>query len=143
MTAPLPDVDTLVRGALTAALGADATVMSLMPDDWAARLPLVVARRVPGAGAVDPRGLDAAIVDVQALAADRDQASLLARRAVAALYDACVQQYAAGAGSGHLSHFSGSGTGPAEIRTGLPAPDAALFRFGATVRVTARPSPAP
>ncbi|MFB7672946.1 hypothetical protein ACFC26_16210 [Kitasatospora purpeofusca] len=143
MTAPLPDTDRLVREALAAAIGTDATVMTLMPDDWAARLPLVVARRVPGAGAVDPRGLDAAIVDIQTLAADRDQASALCRRAAAALYDACVAQFTSPAAAGYLSHFSNVGSGAAELRIGLPAPDGGAFRFQATVRLTARPLPAP
>ncbi|MER5350583.1 hypothetical protein ABT093_09655 [Kitasatospora sp. NPDC002551] len=142
-TAPLPDIDILVREALTSVFGADATVMTLIPDDWAARLDLVVARRVPGAGAIDPRGLDAAIVDIQSLSADRATASTLCRRAVAGLYDACTRQFASPAAGGYLSHFSSVGGGPAELRIGLPAPDASTFRFQATVRLTARPTPVP
>ncbi|KDN84377.1 hypothetical protein [Kitasatospora cheerisanensis] len=142
MTALPPDVDALVRGALAAELGPGVTVMTLMPDDWAARLPLVVARALPAA-AVDPRGVIAAVVDLQALAADRTEASALARRAWRGLYDACVRQHAESDAGGYLSHFGAGGSSPAELRTGTPGPDAQSFRFQATVRLTARPTPTP
>ncbi len=137
MSAVLPDTDALVRGALTAALPGT-QVFTLWPDDWASRLPLVTARRVGGA-AVDPRGLDAAVIDVQCAAADRNAASLLARQARAALFDACTAQYRDVAAGGYLSHFGDEAAGPAEIRTGTPAASPGLFRFQATYRVTARP----
>ncbi|MFJ5923854.1 hypothetical protein ACIQF6_14775 [Kitasatospora sp. NPDC092948] len=144
MTALPPDVDALVRGALTAELGSGVTVMTLMPDDWARRLPLVVARTLPGTAAVDPRGVVAALVDLQIFAAARPQASEIARRAWRGLYDACMRQHAEADAGGYLSHFSDGSTLPAELRTGVPpAPDAATFRFQATVRLTARPASTP
>lgn len=139
MTQVLPDLDILVREALTAALP-DASVWTLWPGDWAARLPLVVARRVSG-GAPDPRFLDAALVDVQVCAADRTAASLLARRARAALWDACERQFASEAAGGYLSRFADEFGGPAELRTG---DDAVLhtdvWRFQATYSIQARPA---
>ncbi|GAA1160923.1 hypothetical protein F4556_005184 [Kitasatospora gansuensis] len=139
MTVPLPDTDALVRGALAAGLAATgAQVFTLWPDDWTSWLPLVVARRV-GGSAVDPRGLDAAVIDVQCAAADRSAASLLARQAGAALFDACTAQWPDPAAGGYLSHFGDDVSGPAEIRTGSPAAGPDMFRFQATYRVTARP----
>ncbi|KDN83473.1 hypothetical protein [Kitasatospora cheerisanensis] len=145
MTALPPDVDRLVRGALTAELGPAVTVMTLMPDTWAqivAAGPLVIARSLPGAAAIDPRGVITAVIDLQALAADRDLAAETGRRAWRALYDACVRQWADQDAGGWLSHFS-SGTLPAELRAGSPPPDAQSFRFQSTVRLTARPTPTP
>jgi len=136
----LPDLDVLVREALTAALP-DASVWSLWPEDWAARLPLVVAHRIPGGGAPDPRFLDGALVDVQTCAADRDAASLLARRARAALWDACEAQFASAAAGGYLSRFASEFGGPTELRTGDDAVLAAdAFRFQATYSIQARPA---
>lgn len=145
MTALPPDVDALVRSALAADLGPAVTVMTLMPDTWAQIVsagPLVIARSLPGAAAIDPRGIVTAVIDLQALAADRDLASEISRRAWRALYDACARQWTDPAAGGHLSHFS-SGTLPAELRAGAPGPDAQSFRFQATIRLTARPTPTP
>lgn len=139
MTAVLPDLDTLVREALTAALP-DASVFTLWPDDWASRLPLVVARRVAGA-ADDPRFLDRGLMDVTTCAADRGAASLLARRARAALWDACTAQFASAAAGGYLSRFADEFEGPAELRTGNDALlHANVFRFQATYSIQARPA---
>lgn len=141
MTAVLPDLDELVRKALDAALTAQ--VFNLWPDDWYERRPLVVARRVPGGGGIDRRFADAAIVDVQACAATRATASLLARQAEAALWDACIAQFSDAGAGGYLSRldFFTSG-GPAELRanTATLHPDA--FTFQATYAIQARPLPA-
>lgn len=136
MTFPplLPDVDELVTSALRDALPG-VTVRVLWPDDWADALSLVVARRVAGA-AVDPVGLDAAVVDVQCAATTRRDASALARTARAALLAACRSQYQGT--DGYLSHGQDV-TGPFELRTGAPETGPDLFRFQATYRVTARP----
>lgn len=139
MTQVLPDLDILVRAALTAGLP-DASVWTLWPDDWAARLPLVVARRVSG-GADDPRFLDRALIDVQTCAADRTAASLLARRARAVLWDACANQFASTAAGGYLSRVVDEFGGPAELRTGNDAlSHADAFRFQATYSLQARPT---
>ncbi|WP_309248669.1 hypothetical protein [Streptomyces sp. MNP-20] len=130
----LPDVDGLVTAALRQGLSG-ATVRVMWPQDWADRLPLVVAARVPG-GTTDARGLDVALVDVQAVATDRREASRLARVARVVLADACRAQYRGP--DGYLSRFADV-SGPAEIRTGAPSPGPELFRFQATYRVTARP----
>ncbi|MEU7639877.1 hypothetical protein AB0C11_27930 [Streptomyces sp. NPDC039016] len=139
MTTVLPDTDELVRAALAAGLPT-ANVFTLWPDDWAARLPLVVARRVAGA-APDPRGLDAALIDVQAAADDRRAAHHLARQARAVLFDACADQFMHADADGYLSHFRGETAGPAEIRDNRPAPGADFFRFQATYQITARSLP--
>ncbi|MYT30469.1 MULTISPECIES: hypothetical protein [unclassified Streptomyces] len=138
MTPVLPDIDELVRAALTAELP-QAKVFTLWPDDWAEHLPLVVARRVAGA-APDPRGLDAALIDVQAAAGDRRAAHYLARQARAVLFDACAAQFSYTDAGGYLSHFQGETSGPAEIRDSHPTPGTDLFRFQATYRLTARPA---
>ncbi|AUG87143.1 hypothetical protein HOS58_gp11 [Streptomyces phage Attoomi] len=130
----LPDVDGLVVAALADGLK-DATVRVAVPEDWPDRLPLVVARRVPG-GSADARGIDVALVDVQTLAQDRREASRLARVARVVLADACRSQFRGP--DGYLSRFNDV-SGPAEIRTGEPAAGPDLFRFQATYRVTARP----
>lgn len=140
MTPVLPDVDELVRAALTGALPAGTTVVTLWPDDWATRLPLVVARRVAGA-APDPRGLDAAVIDVQCAATDRRAAHRLARQVRTALFDACAAQFAHPEADGYLSRFIAESAGPAEIRDNRPVPGPDLFRFQATYRITARPLP--
>lgn len=140
MTAVLPDVDTLVRGVLAAGLDG-AQVFNLWPDDWYARMPLVVARRTPGSAAIDPRFLDAATVDVQTCAADRAAASLLARQARRALWDACTAQFADDTAGGYLSSFQEI-SGPAELRTGNDAVvHTDVFRIQATYLVQARPAP--
>ncbi|MGG7572590.1 hypothetical protein [Streptomyces sirii] len=112
-----------------------ATVRVLWPEDWADALPLVVARRVAGA-AVDPLGLDAAVIDVQCAAPSRRDASALARTARAILLNACRSQFTGM--DGYLSHGEDV-AGPFEIRTGNPTPGPDFFRFQATYRVTARP----
>ncbi|MDG4857358.1 hypothetical protein P8605_04165 [Streptomyces sp. T-3] len=140
MTTVLPDVDELVRAALTAGLPSGTSVFTLWPDDWPQRLPLVVARRVAGA-ALDPRGLDAAVVDVQCAAPDRRTAHRLARQVRAVLFDACAAQFTYPEAEGYLSRFAAEPSGPAEIRDTFPTPGADLFRFQATYRITARPLP--
>ncbi|UQA92864.1 phage tail termination protein [Streptomyces halobius] len=130
----LPDVDALVVDALREGLSG-ATVRVAWPDDWADRLPLIVARRVPG-GSSNPLGIDVALIDVQAAATDRREASRLARVARVVLADACRGQCRGT--DGYLSRFADV-SGPAEIRTGEPTAGPDLFRFQATYRVTARP----
>ena len=136
MTVPpiLPDVDELVTDALRAGLPG-VTVRVLWPNDWAERLPLVVARRVAGA-AVDPVGLDAAVVDVQVAAPTRREASALARTARTVLLVACRAQFRGT--DGYLSHGEDV-SGPFELRTGQPDSGPDLYRFQATYRITARP----
>ncbi|MFB7643885.1 hypothetical protein ACFC0S_03185 [Streptomyces sp. NPDC056084] len=123
-----------MTGALRTGLDG-ASVRVLWPDDWAHVLPLVVARRVGGA-ALDARGIDSALVDVQCAAGTRLEASRLARTARAALANACADQFRGA--DGYLSHFEDV-AGPAELRTGDPDAGPDLFRFQATYRVTARP----
>lgn len=130
----LPDVDGLVVAALADGL-TDATVRVDVPADWPDLLPMVVARRVPG-GRTDARGIDVALIDVQALATDRREASRLARVARVVLADACRAQHRGP--DGYLNRFEDV-SGPAEIRAGSPEPGPDLFRFQATYRVTARP----
>ncbi|MFD9813985.1 hypothetical protein [Streptomyces sp. NPDC059080] len=136
MTVPpvLPDVDELVTSALRDGMPG-VTVRVLWPGDWSTALPLVVARRVAGS-AVDPVGLDAAVLDVQCAAVTRRDASVLARTARTVLLAACRSQYQGT--DGYLSHGQDV-AGPFELRTGEPAPGPDLFRFQATYRVTARP----
>ncbi|MGG7570377.1 hypothetical protein [Streptomyces sirii] len=128
-------MDALVVDALRDGL-TNAAVRVAWPDDWADRLPLVVARRVPG-GSANPLGIDMALIDVQCAATDRREASRLARVARVVLADACVKQWHGP--DGYLSRFEDV-TGPAEIRTGEPTAGPDLFRFQATYRVTARPN---
>ncbi|KIZ17330.1 hypothetical protein [Streptomyces natalensis] len=130
----LPDVDALVVDAFRDGLSG-ATIRVAWPEDWTDRLPLVVARRVPG-GSSNPLGIDVALIDVQAAATDRREASRLARVARVVLADACLKQWQGP--DGYLSRFEDV-TGPAEIRTGEPTAGPDLFRFQATYRVTARP----
>lgn len=138
MTPVLPDADTLVRLAYAAAFP-DATVVNMWPGNWADRMPLLVARKVPGAAAVDPRGLDRSTISVTVCAADREAASLMARQARTALFDACVSQFSDAGAGGYLSHFAEL-VGPFWQRLG----DAALnhsgvYRYEATYQVTTRP----
>ncbi|WP_431781704.1 hypothetical protein [Streptomyces chumphonensis] len=143
MTPVLPDVDALIRKALTAALPGAATV-TLWPDDWYERLPLVVARVASGS-LPDPRFLGSSIVDVQACARERSAASLLARQAVAGLFDACRAQFADEEAGGYLSYFDAAASQtPSELRTGSTAVmHTDTFRFQATCVVQARPLRAP
>jgi hypothetical protein len=141
MTPVLPDTDELVRKALIAGLAGrsiPATVWTLWPDDWYAQRPLIVARRVPGGPAPDPRGLDAGTVTVTACAATREGASLLARQGRAVLYDQCVAQFADAGAGGYLSHFFES-SAPAEDRSPGPVLHTDAFRFTGTYRLTTRP----
>ncbi|MFE0187739.1 hypothetical protein [Streptomyces sp. NPDC058989] len=127
-------MDALVVDALRDGLSG-ATVRVAWPDDWADRLPLVVARRVPG-GSSNPLGIDVALIDVQAAATDRREASRLARVARVVLANACLKQRQGA--DGYLSRFEDV-TGPVEIRTGEPTAGPDLFRFQATYRVICRP----
>lgn len=138
MTPVLPDVDELVRLAFTAAFPG-VTAVTLWPGDWADRMPLLVARKVPGAAAVDPRGLDLSTISVTTCAAEKTEASLLARQARRALFDACLAQFGDAEAGGYLSHFDEL-TSPFLQRSG----DAALshsgvYRYEATYTVTTRP----
>ena len=138
MTPVLPDTDELVRTAYQAAFP-DATVVNVWPSDWAARLPLLVARKVPGSGAVDPRGLDRSTISVTACTGERASASLLARQARTALYDACVAQFANTGAGGYLSHFTEL-VGPFWQRSGDQAlSHSGVYRYEATYQVTTRP----
>ncbi|MER7984226.1 hypothetical protein ABTY53_01270 [Streptomyces noursei] len=127
-------MDALVIDALRQGLSG-ATVRVVWPDGWADRLPLVVARRVPG-GTANPQGIDVALIDVQCAAPDRRGASRLARTARVVLAEACRAQFRGA--DGYLSRFEDV-SGPAEIRVGAPQAGPDLFRFQATYRVTARP----
>ncbi|MFD7101932.1 hypothetical protein [Streptomyces celluloflavus] len=141
MTPVLPDADTLVRLALTAGLaerGITASVWTLWPDDWYTRMPLVVARRVPGGAAPDPRGLDSATITLTACASTRTAASLLARQVRALLFDRCADQFAAVEAGGYLSSF-GEDSAPVEDRTPGPTLHTDVYRFTGTFRVTTRP----
>lgn len=140
----LPDADELVRKALTAGLvtrSIVASVWTLWPDDWYEQRPLIVARRVPGGPAPDPRFLDAGIITVTACAATRTAASLLARQTRAVLYDQCVAQFADADSGGYLSAFFES-SAPAEDRSPGPVLHTDAFRFTGTYRITTRPLPA-
>ncbi|WP_411140248.1 hypothetical protein [Streptomyces sp. x-80] len=144
MTALLPDADELVRHALAAGLaerGVPASLWTLWPDDWYGQMPLVVARRVPGGAAPDPRGVDAAIITLTACASDRRAASLLARQVRTVLYEQCTHQFA-DAGAGGYLHAFAEYAAPAEDRAPGPVLHADVFRFTATYRVITRPHPA-
>ncbi|WP_405944755.1 hypothetical protein [Streptomyces sp. NBC_00932] len=138
MTPVLPDPDELVRLAYTAAM-TDVTVVNLIPGDWADRLPLLVARKVAGAAAIDARGLDLSTIAVTAIASTRAAASLMARQARAALRDACLEQFTDEDAGGYLSHFSEL-VSPFLQRSGDAAlTHAGVFQFEATYQVTTRP----
>ncbi|MBA0054295.1 hypothetical protein E0L36_26620 [Streptomyces sp. AJS327] len=136
MMPTLPDVDALVTDALRSGLpGANVRVL-WPPDGWEDLLPLVVASRVSGA-AVDPRGIDVALVDVQCAARTRREANALARTARVVLASTCRAQFRGA--DGYLTRFQ-EVAGPAELRVGEPEAGPDLFRFQATYRVTARPN---
>jgi hypothetical protein len=138
MTPLMPDVDDLVRKAYTAALPG-VTVVTVWPSDWAQQLPLLVARKVPGSAAVDPRGLDRSTISVTTCAATRGEASLLARQARKELFDACTAQFADEEAGGYLSHFNEL-VGPFWQRAGDSALNhSGVYRFEATYQVTSRP----
>lgn len=144
MTRVLPDADELVRLAVAAGLtelGVTASVWTLWPDDWYSRMPLVVARRVPGGAAPDPRGVDAATITLTGCAPTRGAASLLARQARTALFDQCIDQFADIEAGGYLSSFD-EDSAPAEDRTPGPVLHTDAFRFTGTFRVITRPLPA-
>lgn len=144
MTAVLPDADELVRLALAAGLteqGVTASVWTLWPDDWYAQMPLVVARRVPGGAAPDPRGVDSATVTLTACARTRSAASRLARQARTALFGQCNDQFASIEAGGYLSSF-GEDSAPAEDRAPGPQLHTDAFRFTGVFRVITRPLPA-
>ncbi|QMU72140.1 hypothetical protein [Streptacidiphilus sp. P02-A3a] len=135
MTAPLPDVESLVHAALRDGLPG-AAVRVMWPAEWADVLPLVVARRVSGVAVPGP-GLDVAVIDVQSAAPTRPAAGLLARQVRPALLAAARAQYRGA--DGYLGHVEES-AGPVELRAGVPSPGSDLFVFTATYRVTARPT---
>ncbi len=144
MTPVLPDADELVRLALAAGLaerGVTASVWTLWPDDWYTQMPLVVARRVPGGAAPDPRGIDSAAITLTGCASTRAAASRLARQARTALFDQCVDQFADADAGGYLSSF-GEDSAPAEDRTPGPVLHTDAFRFTGTFHVITRPLPA-
>lgn len=131
---PTPDLDSLVLDALRAAnMGAEVRI--LMPEKPSDHLPLVVARQVPG-GTATRLGTVTGNVELKALAATRREASDLARRAAAALAEACRSQFQGA--DGHLRRFTSATGAPVEQRTGAPVPGPNLFVFRATVRVSAR-----
>lgn len=132
----MTDVDALVVEALRSA-DLDATVSVLWPQDWTGAMPLVVAHQV-GGGSADPRGIAVAIIDVQAVAATRRDASALARAARLALVDASVTRFSNG--DGYFGRVTDLGAGPVEIRTGAPEPLPTFFRFQATYQVVVRPT---
>jgi len=133
----LPDVDRLVTDALRSFLPG-VTVMVLLPTDWQARLPLVVASQVPG-GTADYRGVARVTVDIQALAATRRDASELGRRAYSALAEACAVRYSTS--EGYLGAFYDVSGLPTEVRAASPADDPhTVFRFQGTCQVVVRPA---
>ncbi|WP_446033492.1 phage tail termination protein [Streptomyces gossypii] len=134
MIPTLPDMDALVTEALRSGLPGVAVRVSV-PADWLTLLPLVTALRVGGVSP-DPRGIDRALVDVQALAATRREASAVARSARVTLASACRTQFRGS--DGYLTHFE-EVSGPRELSTGEPDDGPDLFRFQATYRLTSRP----
>lgn len=136
MNYDLPDLDDLVTSALRAGMPG-VNVRVLWDGDVRALTPTVMARRVAGAGAADPRGIDVGTVIVTSAAETRREANALARTANAVLAAACRAQHAGD--SGYLTRLVVI-SGPAELRTGDPAPGPDLHIFQATIRVTARAS---
>ncbi|MCC3773485.1 hypothetical protein [Streptomyces sp. UNOB3_S3] len=131
----LPDTEALVLHALRAYLPTGTAVRVAMPQHWAGLLPLVVARRV-GGKARDPRFIDSGMFTVEALAASRPAASLLARQARGALLAACRDQHRGS--DGYLSRFI-EVTGPFMTGDALTAGHPGACRFTATYQLNARP----
>lgn len=132
----LPDVDMMVPALLRGELDAGVTVENLRPADFLQRLPLVTARRIPGAG--PPRNwqfYDVALLDLQTWAATRKQASDLAADCLTALCSAGARQ-AVLAGLGSFKSVDVT-VGPGELREADQAGD--LWRFHSSYRVAVRP----
>ncbi|WP_435109391.1 hypothetical protein [Nocardiopsis synnemataformans] len=77
---------------------------SLMPDLTLNPPPVVMARRVPGGGAYDPRGYDQAVIDVQCWHTTDRAADDLADACRAALFTAWRTQHVV-PGMGHIGHY--------------------------------------
>lgn len=133
MTYLTPDLDALVASALRAAdLGAT-VVVNRPPGTIAEHVPLVVARQTPGGSATTHRSVTG-LVNVQVFAADRREASQLARSVVAALVDAARDRFSTP--DGYLNRVSTPGGAPVELPDADR--DSAYYRFSVSCRVSAR-----
>lgn len=131
----------LVLALLRPAL-APTPVVSLMPDLTVTPPPVVMARRVPGPGAYDPRGYDQAVIDVQCWhTSDRD-ADDLADACRGALITAWRTQRAV-AGMGHIAAYT-ERAAPALLSDSTqgrgPFTPKLIYRYQATYVLGLRPA---
>ncbi|MFG3244604.1 hypothetical protein [Streptomyces sp. NPDC048157] len=127
----LPDVERLALRALRRWLSPTVAVRVDTPEDPLKSLPLVVAHRIAGGSGADPTLVDRATLTVECHAADRAQASELARAVRGVL------PYAARHGFGDDTGYLGTTTVLVEPWPTTDGPD--HFVFTLTVRVLARP----
>lgn len=137
MTVPtLPDADMLILDIVRTAIPAGVEFGTQIPADLLASMPFCKLNRV-GGGAVDPRFLDRASIDVQVWADDRTTAYTTARAVGNALRDAALNQTVFDAG--HVARFVEE-SGPSELRsTDQPSN---VWRFQASYSLFLRPAPA-
>ena len=124
----LPDVEKLVLEALRFYLPTQATFHVTPPDEWSDLLPYGVSVCVAGK-AEDPRFLDQGLFSVQAVAATREAASLLARQEQGALFQAAQDKFHTA--EGVISGFHVTKR-PVPVRDGLIGKHSGSFMFDAT-----------
>lgn len=130
----LPQVNPFLLALLRPALPG-AQVVSVMPPLEQRVYPLVLARRVPGSGAVHARFVDRATVQVDCFSPSRADADRVAELVRLALFSAWHQQVVATTG-GHIGFFEEQ-SGPAELRN--DEQPAELHRWTATYVLLIRP----
>ncbi|WP_406206843.1 hypothetical protein OH807_33630 [Kitasatospora sp. NBC_01560] len=134
----MPDSERIVMEALRTALPGYRCAVYL-PTDWQLSLReaggLVIARRVGGVMR-DKRFIDEGMFTVQTYATARADASLLARRARAALVRLTRDQW--GNTDGYLSHFR-EATGPFMTTDPMTEAQPDFYRFSANYMIATRP----
>ncbi len=115
-------------------------VVTRLPAPELRKPPIIMARRIPGGGAVHPRFLDSALVQIDSFALTRRQAAAGIRSVSDIFYDAWFNQTVIpGVDGGHINGME-ERSGPAEFPDSDPP--AEMVRFYATYELFIRPKAA-
>ncbi len=112
-------------------------VVTRLPAPELRKLPIVMARRIPGGGAVHPVFLDSALVQVDSFAKTRREASKALSDVLDVFYQAWFNQtLVTGEDGGHINRIE-QRSGPAEFPDSDPP--AEISRFYSVYELLIRP----